>query len=136
MRRKIREYGIEHLVKFKGYQKDVGNYLSQYDIGLMCSRDEGFGRVTVEYMMTGLCVIASDTGANPELIEDGVSGLLYQYGDIRSLAGAIRKCVEEPDLRCRLSERGRLRANTEFTATRNAMQVYEVYNRVLNGMDS
>lgn len=136
LRRKIREYGIEHLVKFKGYQKDVGNYLLQYDIGLMCSRDEGFGRVTVEYMMAGLCVIASDTGANPELIEDGVSGLLYQYGDICSLAGAIRKCVEESNLRCRLSERGRLRANTEFTATRNAMQVYEVYKRVLNGMDS
>lgn len=136
LKKRIREYGIEHLVKFKGYQKDVGKILSLYDIGLMCSRDEGFGRVTVEYMMAGLCVIASNTGANPELIEDGVSGLLYQYGDISSLANAIKRCIENPDLRFRLSEHGRLRANTEFTAARNATQVYEVYKRVLNSIDS
>ncbi len=131
LERKIREYRIKHLVKFKGYQKDMGKILSQYDIGLMCSRDEGFGRVTVEYMMAGLCVIASNTGANPELIEDGVSGLLYQYGDISSLANAIKRCIENPDLRCRLSEHGRLRANMEFTAKRNAMQVYNVYEQIL-----
>lgn len=132
LRRKIREYGIEHLVKFKGYQKDIGSCLSQYDIGLMCSRDEGFGRVTVEYMMAGLCVIASDTGANPELIEDGVSGLLYQYGDISSLADAIKKCVKDSELRFGLSDQGRLRANREFSATRNAMQVYDVYKRCIS----
>lgn len=131
LRRKIREYGIEHLVKFRGYQKDIENYLSQSDIGLMCSRDEGFGRVTVEYMLAGLCVIASNTGANPELIEDGVSGLLYQYGDTSSLANAIKRCVEDSELRCRLSKQGRLRANTEFTATKNAMLVYNVYEHVL-----
>lgn len=129
--RKTRKYGIEHLVKFRGYQKNVENYLSQYDIGLMCSRDEGFGRVTVEYMMTGLCVIASNTGANPELIEDGVSGLLYQYGDTSSLASVIKRCVEDSELRFRLSEKGRLRAGTEFTATKNAMQVYDVYKRCI-----
>lgn len=132
LRRKVREYGIEHLVKFRGYQRDVGNYLPQYDIGLMCSRDEGFGRVTVEYMMAGLCVIASNIGANPELIEDGMSGLLYQYGDTDSLASAIKRCVEDSELRCRLAEQGCLRANTEFTATRNAMQVYDVYKRCIS----
>ena len=131
LRRKIREYGIEHLVKFKGYQKNVENYLPQYDIGLMCSRDEAFGRVTVEYLMTGLCVIASNTGANTELIEDGVSGLLYQYGDTSSLANAIKRCVEDAEFRFRLSEQGRLRAGVEFTATKNAMQVYNIYEQCI-----
>lgn len=131
LKRMIREYGIENLIRFRGYQKNVGNYLSRYDIGLMCSRDEGFGRVTVEYMMAGLCVIASNTGANSELIEDGVSGLLYQYGDTGSLANAVKSCVDDSELRFRLSERGRLRAGTEFTATRNAMQIYDVYEHVL-----
>lgn len=131
LRRKIREYGIEYLIKFRGYQKNVENYLPQYDIGLMCSRDEAFGRVTVEYMMAGLCVIASNTGANSELIEDGVSGLLYQYGDTSSLANAIKRCVEDAELRFRLSEQGRLRAGMEFTATKNAMQIYNVYEQCI-----
>ena len=135
LKRKIIQYGLEGLVNFRGYQKDIGNVLSQYDIGLMCSKDEGFGRVTAEYMMSGACVIASDTGANGELIEDGISGLLYQYGDTWSLVNAIKKCIDNPELRCELGMGGYQRANQEFTAKRNAMQIYDIYRQVLECAD-
>ena len=136
LKKKIILYGLEGLVNFRGYQKDIGNVLSQYDIGLMCSKDEGFGRVTAEYMMSGVCVIASDTGANGELIEDGISGLLYQYGDTWSLANAIKKCIDNPEFRCELGMGGFKRANQEFTAKRNAMQIYDIYRQVLESADS
>ena len=135
LKRKIIQYGLERLVNFRGYQKDIDKALSQYDIGLMCSKDEGFGRVTAEYMMSGVCVIASDTGANEELIEDGISGLLYQYGDTWSLANAIKKCINNPEFRCELGMGGFKRANQEFTAKRNAMQIYDIYRQVLESAD-
>lgn len=135
LKRKIIEYGLDGLVKFKGYQKNIGNVISQYDIGLMCSKDEGFGRVTAEYMMSGICVIAANTGANGELIDDGISGLLYQYGDTWSLSSAIKKCIDNPELRRRLGMCGYLRANQEFTAKRNAMQIYDIYRHVLENVD-
>ena len=135
LKRKIIQYGLDELINFRGYQKNISNMLAQYDIGLMCSKDEGFGRVTAEYMMSGVCVIASDTGANEELIEDGISGLLYQYGDTWSLANAIKKCIDNPEFRCELGMGGFKRANQEFTAKRNAMQIYDIYRQVLESAD-
>lgn len=131
LKRKIVKYGLEGMVNFRGYQKNIGNILFQYDIGLVCSKDEGFGRITVEYMMSGICVIASDTGANGELVLDGISGLLYRYGETWSLANAIKKCINNPELRYKLSMGGYMRANQEFTAKRNAMQIYDIYQYVL-----
>ena len=80
-------------------------------------------------------MIASDTGANGELIEDGISGLLYQYGDTWSLVNAIKKCIDNPELRCELGMGGYQRANQEFTAKRNAMQIYDIYRQVLECAD-
>ena len=99
-------------------------------------KDEGFGRVTIEYMMAGLCVIASDTGANSELIEDGKSGLLYQYGNTCFLVNAIRKCIDDTPYRCEMARHGYIRATQEFTAERNAMQVFNIYKSVLEHIET
>lgn len=131
LKRKIAQYKLVDQVKFIGYQEEILSKLTQYDIGLMCSKDEAFGRVTVEYMMSGLCVIASNTGANQELIEDGVSGLLYQYGDTISLANAIKKCIRNSEFRNELRVNGYGFANQKFTAEKNAMQIYSIYQQIL-----
>lgn len=89
----ISEYGLENHVKFLGYRCDVDDLLPDYDIGLVCSRSEGFGRVTAEYMMAGLPVLASDTGANAELIRDGIDGYLYKYNDIEDMTEKAMKII-------------------------------------------
>ena len=131
LKRKVNNYGLQDLITFKGYLKNPGEQLAGYDIGLMCSKDEGFGRVTVEYMMAGLCVVASDTGANSELIEDGKSGILYQYGNTGSLVNSIKKCINNPQNRIEMAKYGYIRANQEFTAKKNAVQIYDIYKRAL-----
>lgn len=78
-------------INFLGYCNNVSEKLSEYDVGIVCSRSEGFGRITVEYMRAGLYIIASDTGANPELILNSKIGTLYEYGNVENLA----KCIEE-----------------------------------------
>ena len=135
LKKKIYGYGLQDLIAFKGYLKNPGEQLYQYDIGLMCSKDEGFGRVTVEYMMAGLCVIASDTGANKELIEDGESGLIYQYGNTESLVNTIKKCIDNPEDRSRIAKCGCIRANQEFTAERNAKRICEIYKSILEHVE-
>lgn len=136
LKSKVNRYGLQDLITFKGYLKNPREQLTQYDIGLMCSKDEGFGRVTIEYMMAGLCVIASDTGANSELIEDGKSGLLYQYGNTCFLVNAIRKCIDDTPYRCEMARHGYIRATQEFTAERNAMQVFNIYKSVLEHIET
>ena len=127
--RLIKDESVQGNVRLLGYKTNVSTLLPSYDIGLMCSRAEGFGRVTAEYMMSGLPVIASDTGANKELIRDGIDGLLYSYGDIESLATKIQYMIENiPSFDGR---KIREYAERRFSAEENAKNVYQIYKEIV-----
>lgn len=64
------------------------------DIGLICSKKEAFGRVTIESMASRMLVIGANTGGTAEIIENNVNGLLYQQGDYISLANQIKYAIE------------------------------------------
>lgn len=119
--------GLEDYVTFLGERNDVGDLLTSMDAGLMLSKFEAFGRVTVEYMMHGLAVIASDTGANPEIVEDRTTGLLCKLGDVQELASHMRTLITDREMLLRFSEKGRERASRLFSLNRNVQQIYEVY---------
>ena len=68
---------------------NLSYYYSQADVALVCSRAEAFGRITIEAMKYGLPVIASNVGGNVELIKDGETGVLYEYGSIQSMEEKI-----------------------------------------------
>lgn len=82
---------------------NLSYYYSQADVALVCSRAEAFGRITIEAMKYGLPVIASNVGGNVELIKDGETGLLYEYGSIQSMEEKIdmlfdvnfRQCISK-----------------------------------------
>lgn len=90
----IQSENLEESISFLGYVENVNERLKNYDIGINASKSEGFGLITVEYMMSGLVVIASDTGANVEILSDGINGVLYKYGDTRDLAAKIEKAIK------------------------------------------
>ena len=119
------------IVRFKGYVSAVESLYSKYDIGFMCSKAEGFGRVTVEYMMGGLCVIASDTGAYQELIENGVNGHIYRYKDNRDLAEKIKEVIANPDKALLCAQKGIADAQSKYTKEINADNLCKLYYKVL-----
>lgn len=88
---KIQEFiilhGIQDFITICGYGNDID--LSRYEVGIMASKCEGFGRTTVEYMMSGLVVIGYNGGATPEIVEDKVTG--YIYSDTPQLISSIIK---------------------------------------------
>lgn len=98
------EKGI--IVDFKGYNAGVSKELWKYDIGINPSRNEGFGRTTVEYMAAGLCVLALNSGANSELIREGENGFLFDNSD--ELAQRIISLQSEENTMRMISEQGRL----------------------------
>ena len=123
----LKKRGILDQVSFLGACSDVYDRLKDYHIGLMCSKAEGFGRVTVEYMHAGLGVIASDTGANPELINDGENGLLYKRSDTATLTDAIRRLYEDRKLLISIADNGKASAAEKFRNDINAKNIYEYY---------
>lgn len=126
----IEEKNLSEYVTFMGECSHVSSHLCRMDVGLMLSNHEAFGRVTVEYMMHGLFVIATDTGANPEIIENGQSGSIYHQGDYEALAQKMRKCIDHPEDMRLITQQGRDRALRLFTSERNTRQIHDAYSQV------
>jgi len=123
----VKSNGLEHVVNFRGFNSKLSDIISQYDIGFVCSKAEAFGRVTVEYMLSKVCVIASDTGANLEIIEDNVNGIIYHYDDIDDLSNKIINVANSKDLRTKLSMNAYIKSNERFTSTINVKNMYDMY---------
>ncbi len=123
----VKRCGLEDYVSFLGYRKDVFDFLPNYDVGLICSKSEGFGRVTAEYMMAGLPVLASNTGANSELIREGVDGCLYSYGNVEDMKEKLMRIINN-NLG---GEKTYKYAVNNFSAKVNAGNVYRLYKKVL-----
>ncbi len=127
LKTKVKKNGLEKCVNFLGYKSNVRELLNNYDIGMMCSKSEGFGRVTVEYMMAGLCVIASDTGANKELIKNEKTGLLFEYPDKKSLSNKLNLCIKDKKEIKKIGSNARDFAINNFTSNINAKNIFNNY---------
>jgi glycosyltransferase involved in cell wall biosynthesis len=132
LRRQAERLGIAHQVEFRGFREDVWAELRALDVLVHSSvRPEPFGQVVLEGMAAGVPVIAAAAGGPTELITDGVDGLLTRPGDPTELAGAMRRLVDDPELRARLADAARERSR-EFTPERTAEQLLAVYRQVVS----
>lgn len=89
VRKYIEENKLSEYVKLIRFTKDINAYYELADLSIVCSKSEAFGRITIESMKMGLPVVSSDTGANVELIQEGLNGYLYKYKDVEDLAQKI-----------------------------------------------
>lgn len=123
--------GVYDTVSFQGFRSDALDLLATVDLCLVCSWREAFGRVAVEAMSVGTPVVATDSGGTPEVVEDGVSGLLYRSGDAEMLADRVLTLVRNPALYRTLSMNGLDSVYTRFTCNRSVQQIKEVLNTAL-----
>lgn len=130
MQRIIEGSGLTGNVVFRGYSSQLASLLKGYDCGIVCSRREGFGLATAEFMAAGLAVIASDTGANSELIEDGVSGLIYHYQDVADLSAKIETLYKDPGKLDSFGCSARSAVEEKFTIGVNCRGILDVYREV------
>jgi FkbM family methyltransferase len=107
MQRLTGDLDLDERVRFTGFVHNVHDVMEQADVVIMCSKREAFGRVTAEAMLLGKPIIATNTGGTVELVDDGVTGFLYQPGDFESLAERICRFVENPKLVCDFGDRAR-----------------------------
>jgi glycosyltransferase involved in cell wall biosynthesis len=102
----VRAAGLENRVHFHGRMgdSDLHKMYQQADIFLFPSFHEGYGIVVVEAMQHGLPVIVSNVAALPELVQDGINGLLVSPGDVTGIAKAIDDLSCSPEKRKQFSE--------------------------------
>lgn len=121
---------ISDYITFWGLRNDVPDILSKMDVGLMLSKSEAFGRVTIEYMFQNLAVIATNTGANPELIKDTETGFLYNIGNLIELTNIMEKLVKDRNLLIRTAKSGREYAIQTFPSAINTNNVFNIYKNL------
>lgn len=125
------ELGINGQVVFMGFQSNVSSIYREMDILVHPTFREAFCLVAIEAMVWGKPVIASKTGGIPEIVEDGVTGILCEPGDIGEFAEAIQKLVIDNDLREKMGCKGKERVYKMFSMERLAADVEQVFNKII-----
>ena len=110
---------------------DLVKWYAAADIAVVPSMFEGFGLPAAEAMACEVPVIAFAAGALPELVADGETGILVPPADVTKLAAAIKKLVEDKELRLRMAKAARKRVEEKFNWEKAAKQILEVYQEVI-----
>ena len=93
---------------------------------------EPFGNVTTEAMMRGTAVIASATGAQPEIVNNKETGFLVPPGDIAALTNALLKLLSNRELAEEMGQSGRKRAIEEFSEERRTQNFLDIYQEIIS----
>ena len=130
------ELGIGSDVTFLGWvpNVDLPQYYRAAAVSVIPSLEEGFGIPAAEAMGCEIAVVASDAGGLPEVVENGVTGLVVPRGDAQALAHAIGSLLADPQRRRRMGQAGRERALRLFDWDRSAQQFEEIYQEVASRM--
>jgi glycosyltransferase involved in cell wall biosynthesis len=130
LRGQVRQAGIEDGVVFAGFSGETPKVAAAYDISVLNSSLEGFPNVIVEYMAAGRAVISTRVGGVVEIVEHGRNGLLIEPGDDEALGEALRRAMDDPDMRNRLGREARRTVEERFTETSMADSLEAVFSRV------
>ena len=128
----INEQGVGLQVWMTGDRDDIPRLLRQFDLFVLPSLGEGISNTILEAMATGLPVITTNVGGNPELVQEGSNGCLVPKSDPEQLAATMEKLLNQPE---RLKEMGNAslqRIRKEFHWDRTVAEYLKVYDELLN----
>ena len=132
--------GITNLIEYHdmqnhfiltGFRQDVLDIYRAIDLLVLPSHYEPFGRVLIEAMAAGKPVIGTRVGGIPEIIEDGVTGLLVPPHSPEKLAQAIIEILQNREMAHQMGEAGRIRAQELFSVERYVAEIEKIYEELL-----
>jgi phosphatidylinositol alpha-1,6-mannosyltransferase len=109
-----KKLGVEEYIKFMGYvpRKEIMKFYNQADVFVLPSFNEGMSLAALEAMAAGLPLVVTRTGGTLMLVEEGINGYTFDWGDIDSLAKHLRKFAKNRDLIQRMGRKSRSRAES------------------------
>lgn len=131
LEQRIGQLGLTDMVCMTGDREDIPALLQTMDIFVLPSLAEGISNTVLEAMATGLPVIATDVGGNPELVDDGINGHLVPVNDHVALASVLGDLVENQSTREQMGEAGLERVRRTFNWDRTVANYLGVYDALL-----
>jgi glycosyltransferase involved in cell wall biosynthesis len=122
---------LQAVLHLPGRVDDLPGWFASAEVLCMPSVEEGLGTSVLDGMAVGLPVVASRAGGIPEMVRDGVEGLLVPPADPPALSAALVRVLSDADLRARLSEAARRRVDEAFHVDRMVDETLAVYREAL-----
>ena len=132
VRARIAELGLASKVIWAGWHDDMPAVMAALDVLAVPSWEEPFGLVVTEGMAMERPVVGFASGALPEILTDGVEGLLVPVRDSNAMADALIALLQNPDRRAEMGRKGRERVLQEFTPRRQATEMTAIYRQILD----
>lgn len=123
--------GMGERTVFAGERGDIWSVLQIMDAFVLPSSFEGMSNALMEAMLAGLPVACSDIPENRELVQHGVTGLLFPVGNRAEIAKSLRRLIDSPDLRQRLGEAARKFIRDNYTLDRMLTAYARLYQGLL-----
>ncbi len=117
--------------RFEPATNQVADRLREIDIFVLPSKSEALSNSLMEAMACGCAAVASNVGGNPELVEDGRTGLLFESGSVEQLAAVLRLLVENEPLRLKLARAGSRFISKNFSLEAAARNMGRIYAELL-----
>lgn len=127
----IKKNRLEECVSLLGRKEKLREYYQMYDISVICSKSESFGRVCVESQLSGCIVIGAAAGATQEIIEDKKTGFLYECGSAADLAKKITYAILHPIESRIIAKAGQIKAMDFFSKENSANRIYSIYRELI-----
>jgi sugar transferase (PEP-CTERM/EpsH1 system associated) len=125
--------GLQSQVWLPGARDDIPQVLRALDVFVLPSLNEGISNTILEAMASGLPVVATRVGGNPELVEADKSGFLPAGNDVGELAEALLRYADSTELRVLHGRRGRARVESHFSLAAMASAYLRTYDETLAG---
>jgi L-malate glycosyltransferase len=131
LEKQVHEHHLEKHVLLPGFRADVLGCLKAFDLFAMSSVTEGLGTSLLDAMAAARPIVATTAGGIPEIVEQGVTGLLVPPRDAPALADAIVRALTDAELRRRIGDAGFARVNARFTVERMVAATAAAYQRIV-----
>lgn len=134
LERRIAALGLAGTVTLLGHRDDVRDLIADFDAAVCCSDFEGTPLSVLEYMQASLPIVATRVGGIPDIVRDGVGGILVEPRDPAALAAATARILEDPGLAAKLGSAARQRQLAEFDIGVTVRAVERIYEGLASGL--
>jgi glycosyltransferase involved in cell wall biosynthesis len=131
LRQRIQASGLGEAVRLVGFRRDIPELLAASDICVLPASAEACGRVLLEAMAMAKPAVGTASGGTPEIVKDGVTGILVPPADPVAMASALEILLQDPARACRMGAAGRERAVAHFSIEAHAGKTMRLYADLL-----
>jgi len=129
----IERNNLQASIRYLGFHDQPVSIMPCFDVVVLATRCETFGLVLPEAMRAGTCVIGTDCGGVPEIIEHGRTGLLFKPDDAQDLANQLHRLVTDEAYRLQLAAAGQREADARFSEAQHFERLLQIFTCLMQG---